>query len=80
MAVSPVEIHLLLRDIDLSRPANRHHRRCAWATPLQRLEILEQLAIRPLKYGEELFFESPQVLLDGEPLDLPAVFLAQLDL
>jgi hypothetical protein len=70
----------LLRDIDVSCPANGHHGQRPMLGPLQRLEILEQLAIRPLKYGEELFFESPQVLLDGEPLDLPAVFLAQLDL
>ena len=49
MAAPLLEIHLLLRDIDLPCPANGEERRCAWAGPLQRLEILEQLAVRPFK-------------------------------
>ena len=79
MAVSPVEIHLLLRDIDLSCPANGEERHRAWAAPLQRLEILKQLAIHALTQGEQFFFESLQVRLDGEPVELRAVLLAQLE-
>jgi hypothetical protein len=47
---------------------------------LQRLEILEQLAIHSLTQGKELFPESLQVLLDREPVELIAVLLAQLNL
>jgi hypothetical protein len=39
-------IHLLLRDIDLARPANSDRRQYPTLGPLQRLEMLEQLAIR----------------------------------
>jgi hypothetical protein len=63
----------VLRDIDLSRPANGDHGRWDRAVPLQRLEILEQLAIHPLKQGEKLFFESLQLLLDSEPFELHVV-------
>jgi len=75
----PLEIHLLLRDIHLACPAYGNHRRWRWAAPLQRLEILEQLAIYPLTQGEQLFFESLQLLLDREPVKLPAILLTQLD-
>jgi hypothetical protein len=44
------------------------------------LQILEQLTIHPLTHGEELFSESPQRLLDGEPFDLHTVLVVQLDL
>ena len=47
--------------------------------PLQRLEILEHLAVHPLKEGQELFPEALQRLLDGEPVELRAIPLAQRD-
>jgi hypothetical protein len=74
-----VEIHLLLRDIDLSCPANGEERRRAWAAPLQRLEIMKQLAIHPLTQGEQLFPESAQMILDSKALDLRAISSLQLD-
>jgi hypothetical protein len=40
---------------------------------LQRLEMLQQLAIHPLAAGEEVFSESPQRHLDREPVDLHAI-------
>ena len=80
MAVPPLDIHLLLRDIDLSCPANGDRGHRPTLRPLQHLEIPEQLLVHPLKQRQQLFPESPQCLLDSEPLDLRAVALAQLDL
>jgi hypothetical protein len=37
--------------------------------PLQRLEMLEQLAIRSLTQGEESSAESPQLVLDRKPVE-----------
>ncbi|MGH8068281.1 MAG: hypothetical protein ACRERE_24225 [Candidatus Entotheonellia bacterium] len=54
----------------MSHPAHGDHGRLAWLGPLQRLQILEQLTIHPLTQGEQLFPESPQRLLDGEPVEL----------
>jgi hypothetical protein len=43
---------------------------------LQHLKILQQLTIRSLKQGEQLFPEPLQPLLDGEPVEVWAVLLA----
>ncbi len=66
MAISPLDIHLLLCDIDVAGPTNGDHGRCPLAVPWQGLQILEQLAIHPLEQGEELFPEAAQCLFDRE--------------
>jgi hypothetical protein len=60
---------LVLRAIDLSRPADSHCRQCATPGPLQRLQMLEQLAIQPLTQAEGSSSESPQLVLDRKPVE-----------
>jgi hypothetical protein len=78
-AIPALDIELLLRDIDVSGLADGHHRRCAGAAPLQRLEMLEQWAMCPFTQGEEVFPEAPHMILDGKALDLRALSSLQLD-
>jgi len=75
-----LHIHLVPRDIHLTRPANGDHGRHPTLGALQGFEILEQLAIHPLTQGEELFSESPHIILDGKAFDLRAILSLQLDL
>jgi hypothetical protein len=80
MAIPLLEIHLLLRDIDPSRLANGHCRQRTALRPLQPLEMLEQLTVRALEQGQEVFPEPPQRFLAREPVELWAILVAQLDL
>jgi hypothetical protein len=80
MAATPLDIELSFGDTDVCRPVNGHRGECPTRRPLQCLQILEQLAVHPLKQGEQLFPESTQRLLDREPVELRPILLAKFHL